>query len=107
MPNPDPDAVKAARAFYTQGHKTVYNKTYLDELVHQLAIIIDRETKLPEIKAERRELMEALRDIRDIGFDYDGCDTADGLGGLVDDLVGLAKAAIAKVEGQDKETKDE
>jgi hypothetical protein len=37
---------------------------------------------------------DALQDIVDLGCDYDGYDTIEGLKGLVDDMVKIAQQAI-------------
>ena len=38
---------------------------------------------------------EYLKLIVDLGYDYDGMETRDGLKGVIDDIVDLAKKAIA------------
>lgn len=38
----------------------------------------------------------ALRLIRDIGYDYDGYETAEDLKSLIDEIVEIAKTGIAK-----------
>jgi len=47
-----------------------------------------------KMAAENARLRAALTDIYDLGFDRDGMATAEGLGGLVDQLTAIARATL-------------
>lgn len=70
-------------------------KKKVEELLKMANDVNDLNTKLHneniEIRNQVKELKERLHIIFALGFDYDGCGTAESLKGLIDELVKITQ----------------
>lgn len=74
-------------------YKTKYQNE-LDEGLKMSEFMVEQRKRIEELERQTKIKDAYNKLLVDIGFDYDGCEEAESLKSVIDDLVDLAKKAI-------------